>query len=103
MIATQSESARFGGAETLVGPPFEASDAGEDWKMSSNSSAGGASGQASRMASRSEASPEQISAGEQSFIIATSSDGDCREYSGTTTRPSAMMARSVAIQSIPFA
>ena len=44
------------------------------------------------------ASPQQISAAVLSFIIATSSAGACLKYSGTTMSPSAMAARSIAIQ-----
>ena len=43
-------------------------------------------------------SEQQIRAGAESFIIATSSAGACRAYSGTTMIPSAIIARSSATQ-----
>src|SRR5580698_3116 len=61
---------------------------------------GGASGHASTIPSASDLSPQAITDGQQSFIIATSSAGACRAYSGTTVNPSAMMARSIATHCI---
>ncbi len=69
-------------------------------KTFSKQKCGGASGHASTIASASDFSPQAITDGQQSFIIATSSAGACRAYSGTTVKPSAMMAKSIATHCI---
>src|ERR1700722_11400948 len=104
MMATGSESEserHFGGGRTAVAPvaavPAGAAAGGAP-KISSNREIGGASGQFCSTESRNDASEQQILAGVQSFIMATSSTGDCRAYSGTTMTPSAMSARSTAAQ-----
>src|ERR1035441_8811115 len=61
---------------------------------------GGASGHPGTIAAPSPFSPQAITAGQQSFIIATSSEGACRAYNGTAVSPSAMMARSMATHRI---
>jgi hypothetical protein len=72
-------------------------------KISSNRNCGGAWCHACMIPSRSAASPQQTSAGVLSFIIETSSAGAWREYRGTTIRPSAIKARSIATQRMLFA
>src|SRR5258708_1498620 len=57
---------------------------------------GGASVHSCTIESASVASPQQISDGEQSLIIATNSLAACRAYSGTTVNPSAIIAKSIA-------
>src|ERR1035438_2429233 len=88
MIVTTSSSATSSAGSSAGSRP-----AG---KTFSKQKLGGASGQASAMASANDFSPQAITAGQQSFIIATSSAGACRAYSGTTVNPSAMMAKSIA-------
>src|SRR5271155_4921850 len=107
MIATGSESESkmlFGAGAPVASPAAAAagavSRAGGAPKISSNREMGGASGQFCSTASRNDASEQQIVAGVQSFIMATSSTGDWRAYSGTTILPSVMSARSRAAQRI---
>src|SRR5260370_270634 len=69
-------------------------------RASSKSTQRGASGQACATPSPSAASFTKISRGWQSFIIAASSAGACREYKGTTITPSAMSARWKTAQRI---
>ena len=61
--------------------------------------AAGPPASACRMPSRNAASPQQISAGEQSFIMATSSAGGLARIERNHDQPSAMSARSSATQS----
>src|SRR3954471_16689872 len=105
MMDTTSESASEGlcGSDMSAAGTSARDAACSTSKTFSNNACGGASGQISRRESRNAASPQQTSDGEQSLIIVTSSDGAWREYSGTTTSPSAMMARFIAIQSMPLA
>src|ERR1700683_4442182 len=59
---------------------------------------GGAAGHCFVISAESFALEQQILAGSESFNMATSSSGAWREYKGTTTIPSAIIARSSATQ-----
>ena len=98
MVTASLSAICRGATPTSIGAPVPDNPTEELTKTSSKRCCGGASGHFSRIASRSAASPQHTIAGEQSFIMATSSAGACRAYSGTTIRPSAIIARSIAAQ-----